>query len=318
MKAMKAVCIYAFGGPEKLVYEDAPCPHPADGEVLVRVHAAGINPVDWKIREGHLEAMLHHTLPLILGWDVSGVVESLGTNLVRLKVGDEVFSLPDIARDGAYAEYIVIKESDVALKPRSIDHIHAAGLPLAALTAWQTLFDAAGLSSGQRILIHAAAGGVGSVAVQLAKWKGACVIGTASERNHDFLRKLGVDQVVDYERERFEEAVEPVDVVLDTLGGDTQERSWKVLKPGGILVSIASPPSKEKAATGGFREAFVFTKPNAPQLDQISKLVDSEKLKAIVETVMPLSDATRAQELSERGHTRGKIVLRVVQNENEA
>jgi NADPH:quinone reductase-like Zn-dependent oxidoreductase len=312
MKLMKAVCIYSYGGPEVLVYEDAPCPHPGDGEVLVRVHAAGINPVDWKIREGHLKEMLHHTLPLILGWDVSGVVEALGTGLKRLRVGDEVFSRPDISRDGAYADFIVIKESEVALKPRSIDHIHAAALPLAGLTAWQTLFDAGALAAGQRVLIHAAAGGVGSLAVQLAKWKGAFVIGTATERNHDFLRKLGIDQVVDYERERFEEVVPPVDVVLDTLGGEVQERSWKVLKPGGILISIVSPPSAEAAAAHGVRQAFVFIKPDAAQLAEIAKLADADKLKAIVETVLPLSDATRGQELSERGHTRGKIVLRVV------
>ena len=312
MRTMKAVCIYAYGGPGALVYEDAPLPHPGDGEVLVRVHAAGVNPVDWKIREGHLKEMLHHTLPLVLGWDVSGVVEALGANTTRLRVGDEVFSRPDISRDGAYAEFIAIRESEIALKPKSLDHIHAAALPLAGLTAWQTLFDAGGLSSGQRVLIHAAAGGVGSLAVQLAKWKGAHVIGTASKRNHEFLRKLGVDQVVDYTTERFEEVVQPVDVVLDTVGGDTQERSWKVLKPGGILVSVVSPPSAEAASAHGVRQAFVFIKPSAPQLAEIAKLASDEKLKAIVETVLPLSDATRAQELSQRGHTRGKIVLRVV------
>ncbi len=312
MKTMKAVCIYSYGGPRVLVYEDAPFPHPGDGEVLVRVHAAGINPVDWKIREGHLRGMLHHTLPLVLGWDVSGVVEAIGFGVSRLKVGDAVFSRPDISRDGAYAEFIVIRESEVALKPKSIDHLHAAALPLAGLTVWQTLFDAGGLSSGQRVLIHAAAGGVGHLAVQLAKWKGAHVIGTASARNHDFLRKLGVDEVVEYETVRFEEAVQPVDVVLDTLGGDIQERSWKVLKPGGILISIASPPPAGIAAAHGVRQAFVFTQPNAAQLALIATLVEAEKLKAIVETILPLSDATRGQELSEHGHTRGKIVLRVV------
>ena len=309
---MKAVCIYAYGGPEVLKYEDAPRPHPEAGEVLVRVHAAGINPVDWKIREGHLKEMLHSTLPLILGWDVSGVVESLGTGLTRLKVGDAVFSRPDIARDGAYAEFIVIRESEVALKPASIDHVHAAALPLAGLTAWQTLFTAGGLAAGQRVLIHAAAGGVGSLAVQLAKWKGAHVIGTASARNHDFLRKLGVDQVIDYATVPFEGAVDPVDLVLDTLGGEVQERSWKVLKPGGLLVSIAQPPSAATAAAHGVRQAFVFTQPNAAQLAEIAALVEAEQLKAIVETILPLSDATRGQELSERGHTRGKIVLRVI------
>jgi NADPH:quinone reductase-like Zn-dependent oxidoreductase len=309
---MKAVCIYSYGGPDVLVYEDAPCPHPGDGEVLVKVHAAGINPVDWKIREGHLREMLHHTLPLILGWDVSGVVEALGTNITRIKLGDEVFSRPDISRDGAYAEFIVIRESELALKPKSIDHIHAAALPLAGLTAWQTLFDAGGLAAGQRVLIHAAAGGVGTFAVQLAKWKEACVIGTASEHNHDFLRKLGVDQVVDYERERFEDVVQPVDIVLDTMGGEIQERSWKVLKRGGILISVVSPPSAETASALGVRQAFVFIRPDATQLAQLAKLADADKIKAIVETILPLSDATRGQELSQRGHTRGKIVLRVV------
>ena len=312
MRTMKAVNIYAYGGPDVLVYEDAPRPHPGDGEVLVRVHAAGINPVDWKIREGHLKEMIKHTLPLVLGWDVSGVIEAVGAGVTRLRVGDEVFSKPDIARDGAYAEFIVIRESEVALKPKSLDHVHAAALPLAGLTAWQSLFDAGGLSAGQRVLIHGAAGGVGHLAVQLAKWKKAQVIGTASAKNHDFLRQLGVDQVVAYQTVRFEEAVLPVDMVFDTMGGDVQQRSWKVLRRGGILVSIASPPPTEIAAVHGARSAFVFTQPNAAQLGEIAKLAETEKLKAIVETILPLSDATRGQELSQRGHTRGKIVLRVV------
>ena len=312
MKTMKAVCIYSYGGTGVLKYEDAPKPHPAAGEVLVRVHAAAINPVDWKIREGHLGAMLHHTLPLVLGWDVSGVVDAVGPEVRRLKVGDEVFSRSDIARDGAYAEFIVIKESEVALKPKAIDHIHAAALPLAGLTAWQTLFVAGGLVAGQRVLIHAAAGGVGHLAVQLAKWKGAHVIGTASAKNHDFLRKLGADQVIDHATVKFETATEPVDLVLDTLGGEIQERSWQVLKPGGILVSLVNPPSAETAARHGVRQAFVFIEPNAGQLAEIAALVDGGKLKVIVETILPLADATRGQELSERGHTRGKIVLRVV------
>lgn len=312
MKTMKVVCIYRYGGPEVLSYEDAPLPHPGPGEVLVRVHAAGINPVDWKIRQGELKEQLHYLFPLILGWDVSGVVESVGTGTTRLKVGDEVFSRPDIARDGAYAEYIVMRESEVALKPKSLDHIHAAALPLSGLTGWQSLFIAAGLTAGQRVLIHAAAGGVGHLAVQLAKWKGAHVIGTASEQNHAFLLKLGVDQIIDYDTEQFEDVVQPVDVVFDTVGGVVQARSWKVLKPGGILVSIISPPSAETAKAHGVRSAFVFTQPSAEQLAEIARLVDTEKLKVVVETTLPLSDATRAQQLSERGHGRGKIVLRVI------
>ena len=313
MKTMRAVCIYAYGGPEVLVYEDAPCPRAREGEVLIRVHAAGINPVDWKIRAGRLNDMIPTTFPRVLGWDVSGVVESVGRGVNRLAVGDEVFSHPDVSRDGAYAEYIVVAESEVARKPKSIDHVHAAALPYAGLTAWQSLFDAAGLSAGQRVLIHGAAGGVGHLAVQLAKWKGAHVIGTASERNHPFLRKLGVDQVIEYPEERFEKAVEPVDVVLDTIGGETQDRSWQVLKANGILVSIASPPPAGVAAKYGVRQALVMVRSDAAQLAEMAKLVDAEKLKVVVETILPLSDATRGQELSARGHTRGKIVLRVIE-----
>ena len=313
MKTMRAVCIYAYGGPEVLVYEDAPCPRPRDGEVLIRVHAAGINPIDWKMREGRYQDMIPTTLPLVPGWDVSGVVESIGRGVSRFAVGDEVFSRPDVSRDGSYAEYIVIRESEVALKPKSIDHVHAAALPFAGLTAWQALVEAGAVSAGQRVLVHGAAGGVGHLAVQLGKWKGAHVIGSASQRNHEFLRALGVDQVVEYPEERFEEWVQPVDVVLDTVGGDTQDRSWKVLKRDGILVSIVSPPSAKTAEEHGVRQAFVMSEANSAQLAEISKLVVAEKLKAIVETILPLSDATRGQELSERGHVRGKIVLRVIE-----
>ncbi len=312
MRTMKAVSIYSYGGPDVLVYEDAPQPQAGVGEVLVRVHAAGINPVDWKIREGHLKDMIKHTLPLVLGWDVSGVVEAIGPGVTRLKVGDEVFSRPDIARNGAYAEYIVIRENEVALKPKNLDHVRSAALPLAGLTAWQTLFDAGGLTTGQRVLIHGAAGGVGHLAVQLAKWKGAQIIGTASDKNHDFLRELGVDQVVAYQTVRFEEVVQPVDVVLDTMGGEIQLRSWKVLKRGGILVSIVAPPSPEIAAAYGARAAFVFTQPHAAQLAELAQLVETEKIKVIVETILPLADAARGQQQGERGHTRGKIVLRVI------
>ncbi|MHB1307356.1 MAG: NADP-dependent oxidoreductase [Limisphaerales bacterium] len=312
MQTMKAVSIYSHGGPEVLVHEDVPRPRARLGEVQIRVHAAGVNPVDWKIREGHLKDMLQHSFPLVMGWDVSGVVEGVGSGVGRLKVGDEVFSRPDILRDGAYAEYVIVKESEVALKPYSLDHLHAAAIPLAGLTAWQALFDTARLASGQRVLIHAAAGGVGTFAVQLAKWKGAHVIGTASVGNHELLRQLGADELIDYRNARFEEAVGEVDVVFDTVGGDTQERSWKVLKPGGILVSIVAPPSKELAAAHEARQAFVFVQPNAEQLGELAKLAESGKLEAVVETVLPLSEARKAQELSQAGHTRGKIVLKVI------
>ena len=312
MKTMKAVSIYGYGGPSVLHYEDAPKPHPGTGEVLVRVHAAGVNPIDWKIREGELKGLLAHTFPLILGWDVSGTVEALGAGVLRFKVGDEVYSRPDILRDGAYAEFVVIRESEVALKPKAIDHIHAAAMPLDCLAAWQTLIETAALAAGQRVLIHAGSGGVGHFAVQIARARGAFVIATTSARNHAFVRDLGVEQVVDYDTERFEEVVRPVDVVLDTVGGDTQTRSWKVVKEGGMLVSLVSEPDKVLALAHHARGAFVFAQPNAAQLAEIAILVEDQRLKAVVETILALSDATRAQELSQRGHTVGKIVLRVV------
>jgi NADPH:quinone reductase-like Zn-dependent oxidoreductase len=309
---MHCVCIYHYGGPEMLTCTEAPRPRCGPGEVLVQVHAAGVNPVDWKIREGHLKEQLKHTFPLVLGWDVSGAITETGPGTSRLKTGDEVFSRPDLLRDGAYAEFIVIKESEVARKPRTLDHVHAASLPLAGLAAWQALVEAAQLASGQRVLIHAAAGGVGSLAVQLAKTRGAYIVATASARNHDYLRGLGADEIIDYEHVRFEDLAPAMDVVLDTRGGDTQERSWKTLKPGGILVSLVSPPSAKTAANLGLREAFVFVQPNAAQLEMIGGLVDAGKLKSDVETVLPLAEAKRAQALSQGGHTRGKIVLQVV------
>ena len=237
----------------------------------------------------------------------------MGSGVTKFKKGDEVYARPDAARNGkgTYAEYVVAKETEAALKPKSVDHVHAAAIPVVALTAWQALFDKAGLSKSQRILIHGAAGGVGSFAVQLAKWKGAHVIGTASGRNQAFLRELGVDEPIDYERTRFEDVVHDVDVVLDTLAGDIQNRSWKVLKKGGILVSIVAPPSADEVAKHSVRSAFFSAHPSSSQLSEIAKLVDAGKLKSVVETVLPLSDARRAHELNETGHARGKTVLKV-------
>ncbi len=309
---MKAVRIHQYGGPEVLRYEDAPRPVVKPDEVLIRVHAAGVNPVDWKVREGHVKSMFTYPMPLIPGWDVSGVVQSTGLDTSRLKAGDEVYSRPDIARDGAYAEYIAVRESEVALKPKSLDHVQAAAVPLAALTAWQALFDAAKIQPGQTLLIHGAAGGVGTFAVQLAKLKGARVIGTASKKNHEFLRSLGADETIDYNTTRFENVVHGVDAVLDTITGETMERSWQVLKKDGILVSILQPPSPEKAAAHGVRCAHTFVQPSVPQLNEIAKLLDAGKLKVIVEKVFPLWEARAAQDLSQTGHVRGKIVLRVI------
>ncbi len=222
---MKAVRIHSYGSAEKMIYEDAPLPEAGPDEVRIRVHSAGVNPVDYKIRAGYLAAMLPHQMPLILGWDVSGVVDQVGNDVTELSVGDEVYSRPEIARDGTYAEYVVVRASEVAAKPTTLSHNEAAAVPLAALTAWQGLFDFAKLKKGERVLIHAGAGGVGSFAIQFAKWCGAHVIGTASAVNEELVRSLGADEFVDYRSQQFEEVLDKVDVVFDTIGGDQRSRS---------------------------------------------------------------------------------------------
>jgi len=312
VQTMKAVRIHQYGGPHVLQYEDAPRPEPGAGELLIRVRAAGVNPIDWKIREGTMKSVIPYDLPMIPGWDMSGIVETAGTGATRLKKGDEVYSRPDVSRNGAYAEFIVVKESEVALKPKSVDFVQAAGIPLAGSTAWQALFDLAGLKAGQKVLIHGASGGVGGFAVQFAKAKGAYVIGTASKENVDYVRQLGADEVIDYRAQRFEEAARDIDVVLDTIGGETQDRSWNVLKKGGALVSLTQPPSQEEAERRHVRGLHQVTEPNAQELAQIAELVDEGRVKVNVETVLPLSEARRAHELSQTGHQRGKIVLNIL------
>ncbi|MBW4630961.1 MAG: NADP-dependent oxidoreductase [Iphinoe sp. HA4291-MV1] len=312
MATMKAVRIHTHGGPETLVYEDAPRSEPAADEVLIRIYAASVNPVDWKIRDGYGKDNFKHHLPLILGWDVAGTIEATGSQVEQFQLGDAVYGYTSLNRDGAYAEFMVAKTTEIALKPTSVDFVQAAAIPVGALTAWQALFDTAGLTANQRVLIHAASGGVGSMAVQLAKAKGAYVIGTASARNADFLRDLGVDEIIDYQKTKFETVVQDLDVVFDTIGGDTQERSFGVLRKDGFLVSIVSPPSQETAASYSVRSSMVSVQPNAAQLDEITALVDSGKLKPYVETVLPLSEARQAHEMSQSGRTRGKIVLQVV------
>lgn len=309
---MNCVCIFRHGGPEVLACCEAPRPRCASDELLIEVHAAGVNPVDWKIREGQLRGVLEHTFPLILGWDLSGTVCAVGSTTSRFRIGDEIFSRPDLRRDGAYAQYIAIKESDAALKPRSMDHRHAAALPFAGLAAWQSLVAVAALGPGQRALIHAAAGGVGSLAVQLAKARGAYVIATTSARNHNFVRDLGADEIIDYTTMRFEELAPDMDVVLDTIGGDTQTRSWKTLRRGGILVSLTSPPSTEVAAQHGVRSAFVVVESNAAHLAELAVLAEAGKVKPVLGSVLPLAEARRAHALSQGGHTRGKIVLELI------
>lgn len=306
-QTMRAVRIHRFGGPEVLVFEDIPRPEPRSGELLIKVHAAGVNAIDWKVREGLMSRL---SLPLTPGWDFSGVVEDTGLGS-RFRRGDAVYGRPDLFRGGAYAEYLVVRETDVAPKPATVDHVHAAAAALSGLTAWQALFDAARLQPGQKVLVHGAAGGVGGFAVQLAKWKGARVFGTASARNREFVRRLGADEVIDYEAVAFDDAVRGLDVVVDTIGGDVQRRSWRVLKRGGILVSTVELPSEREAAARGARGELVAVRASAKQLRELAALVDSGKVEIAVETVLSLADAREAQELSRTHHARGKIVLRV-------
>jgi NADPH:quinone reductase-like Zn-dependent oxidoreductase len=306
MTTMKAVSIHRFGGPDALSYEDAPRPEPAADELLVRVYAAGVNPVDWKIREGSFRAGVQ--LPLIPGRDIAGVVEEIGSSVTGFAVGDAIYAF-GASKSGGYAEYAVVNQNEAAQKPKSLPYVQAAAVPLAATTAWQGLFDNGGLKQGQTVLIHGAAGGVGGFAVQFAKIKGARVIGTASAEHLDYVRQLGADELIDYKATRFDEVVHQVDVVLDTIGGDTQQRSWQVIKPGGILVSTVGVASPETGKARGVRSAMFMARPNAALLAEIGELIDAGEVKVNIETVLPLEDARSAQEISQSGHAHGKIVL---------
>ncbi len=312
LAVMKAIRIHEYGGGDTLVYEDAPTPAPGPGDVRIRVHAAAVNPVDWKIREGYLAPMLQYPMPLTLGWNVSGVVDGLGAGVSELAVGDAVYSRPDITRNGAYAEFIVVRASEVAAKPGSVSHNEAAAVPLAGLTAWQGLFDHAKLTRGERVLIHAGAGGVGSFAIQFAKWAGAHVTTTASAANESLVRALGADQVVDYRAQRFEDVLDKVDVVLDTIGGDTQERSLHLLNPGGRLFSVVGSPDATRLAAIGASGGTFMVQPNREQLGRIARLIDEGIVGVLIDSVFPLSEASAAHGKSQTGRAKGKIVLEVV------
>lgn len=307
---MKAVVLHAYGTPDVLHYEDVMMPTINSDEILIRVHSAGVSPFDAHVREGWYKESPNYLLPIILGWELSGIVAEVGSDVSSFKKGDAVFAHPSVYRTGgAYAEYVAIKADEAAHKPASISHHEAAAASMNALTAWQALFDVAQLERGQRILIHAAAGGVGHLAVQLAKWKGAYVIGTASEKNKTFLLGLGIDEVIDYTRASFEKAVNNVDVVLDTVGGDTLMKSFSVLRKNGIAVSIVDFERIKEAPKFGVRGENVVVSPNAGELSQIAQLLDEGKLKPLISKVFPLTEAATAHGLVEAGHVNGKILL---------
>jgi len=311
---MKAVRIHHFGGSDKLIYELAPIPKIAPDEILIKVYAAGVNPIDWKIREGHLKYNMSQGLPLIPGWDVAGTVAATGILINRFKEGDKVFAKTDIMRNGSYAEYVTVKTNDVAFAP-NIDLHTAAGVPLAAQTAWMGLFEVGKLKTNQKILIHGASGGVGTFAVQLARVVGARVTATTSEANIELIKSLGADEVIDYQKEDFSERVKNQDMVFDTIGGDTQDRSWKVLRRGGILVSTLTVDENAAAKHGVTGKTF-FGNSNGARLQEIAGLIDKHQLRVIIDREFSLKEVSKAHDLSQSGKTVGKIILRVFDQKN--
>ena len=312
VNTMRVITQNALGGPEVLEEVQVERPAPRANEILIRVRAAGLNPTDWKHRAtgGFLGEP-----PFTLGWDVSGVVEAAGVGVARFAPGDEVFGMLSYPwGHGSHAEYVAAPARAFVHKPAGIDHVQAGALPLVSLTAWQALVENAELQPGQRVLIHAAAGGVGHVAVQIAKARGAYVIGTASAAKHDFLRELGVDEAIDYRETDFAEAVKDVDVVLDMLGGETALKSLRVLRPGGVVVSIVpmgKPDFYEEAERLGVRAVRMLVDADRADMESIAELVEAGKLRATIARTFPLADAAEAHALGATGRTAGKLVLTV-------
>jgi NADPH2:quinone reductase len=315
---MKAVLFNAYGGSDVLAVGEVPDPVPNDGEVRIQIHAAGVNPVDCKIRLGLVQQRIPHVLPVIPGWDAAGIIDAVGPGVSRLKVGDAVYAYcrKPIVQFGAYAEYIVLPEEQVALKPEKASFEEAASIPLAALTAWQCLFDASSLHNGQSVLIHAGAGGVGGFAIQLAKNAGAFVIATASRKNHEYVKQLGADEVIDYTKIDFRDAVlaahpKGVDVVFDTVGGEVQIKSADVVRKGGVLVSILAYQDEQTLKAKGIQTNYVFVSPNREQLDKLAELFAAGKFKTHITAVFSLPEAAQAHDMIESRRTVGKIVLRI-------
>jgi NADPH:quinone reductase-like Zn-dependent oxidoreductase len=308
---MKAIVIHEYGGPEVLKYEEVPRPEPKEDQILVRVIAAGVNPVDGLIRSGMFGKDSKAAFPMILGGDIAGIVDKLGSKSTKFKGGDSVFAYVSLENSGGYAQYAVTTEGETALKPKSLTYVEAAAVPIVALTAWQALIDTAKLTPEQTVLIHGGSGGVGTFAIQIAKARGARVIATASTANQDLLKQLGADVAIDYTKQKFEVVAKDVDVVLDSIGKDTLARSYAVTKKGGFIVSLVARPDRDELSKRGIRGAALSVEPNSDELAEIGKLIDDGKIKVIVSQTFPLSEATKAQEQVATGHTRGKIVLKV-------
>lgn len=309
MPMMKAIIIREYGGPEVLKYEDVARPEPKENQVLVRVIAAGVNPIDALIREGTYSKEFGTTLPLVPGYDIAGVVEKTGAKITKLKVGDAVYGY--VSQGGGYAEYAVASEQELSPKPKSLTFVAAAAVPLAALTAWQALIDTAKLRAGQTVLIHGGSGGVGTMAIQIAKARGARVIATASTPNQDLLKELGADVGIDYTKTKFEDVAKDVSVVLDSVGNDTLARSYGVVKKGGFIATLVSRLDQAELDKHRIRGASISVIPNAGELAEITKLIEAKKIKPVVTRMISLADAVAAQQQITTHHTRGKIVLKI-------
>jgi len=313
---MRAVRIHQYGGSAEMNLEKIAIPEPGEGEVLIKIFSAGVNPIDWKIREGYLAEIIPHTLPLTLGWDFAGEIASLGKNACKWRIGDAVYARPDFSRNGSYAEYIVVSEDEIAAKPKTLSWQKSAAVPLVTLTAWQALKDIGAVKQGDRVLIHAGAGGVGIATIQLAKLAGATVYTTSSTKNIDFLKELGADKVIDYTQEDFSK-LENIDIVFDTIGGEVLEKSWVTLKKGASLVSVAEVPNEKLAAKYEVNANFCFVQANPEQLSEIADLIDSGNLKVVVDSTFELEEFVKAHEKSESGHTRGKIVIQMQEEQGK-
>ena len=308
---MKAIVAHEYGAPDVLKVEEVPRPEPNEDEALVRVIASSVNPADPLTLSGKYAREFGTHLPLIPGYDIAGIVEKTGANVTKLKVGDTVYGYPNFG--GGWADYVTVKEFEVAAKPKSLNFVESAAVPMGALTAWQALVDVAKLQPGQTVLIHGGSGGVGSFAIQIAKARGARVIATASTTNQDLLKQLGADVAVDYTKTKFEDVAKDVDAVLDPIGKETLARSYNVIKKGGIVMSLVARPDPAELEKHGIRGAGISVHPDAEDLAEIAQLIDAGKIKPIVTQVLPLNEAIAAQQQAATHHTRGKVVIRIAE-----
>ena len=307
---MKAVVVNEYGGPEVLKYQDAPRPEPKDDEILVQVMAAGVNPVDSYVRKGRF---VKGNLPMIIGSDIAGVVEKTGATAKKFKPGDAVYCYLSVMRGGGYAEFAIARESETALKPKNIDFVTAAAVPLAGTTAWQALIDSGKIEKGQTVLIHGGSGGVGSFAIPIAKARGTKVIATASTAHQPTLKQLGVDQAIDYTTTKFEDVVKNVDLVLNCVRADALARSYGIVKKGGAIVSITDEPDQAECAKRGITCSRMGANPDVKVLEELTKLIEARKMTPIVSQTLPLAEASKAHQQIETRHTLGKIVLKVAE-----